>query len=66
MVNFLNPEVVVVGGGIIEGGAGFLEAVAAEVRRRAFESATEKLKIVKAALGNDAGFIGAALLGETA
>ena len=66
VVNFLNPEVVVIGGGIIEGGAGFLEAVAAEIRRRAFGSATEKLKIVKAALGNDAGFIGAALLGEAA
>jgi len=64
IVNLLNPEMVVIGGGIAEGGAGFLEAVSAEIKRRAFESATVNLSVVKAALGNDAGFIGAGLLGE--
>jgi glucokinase len=64
VVNLLNPEVVLIGGGIAEGGAGFLEMVSAEVKKYAFESAVEKLSIVKAALGNDAGFIGAGLLGE--
>ena len=33
-------------------------------RKRAFSSAVEKLIVAKAALGNDAGFIGAGLLGE--
>ncbi|MEW5994069.1 MAG: ROK family protein [Candidatus Zixiibacteriota bacterium] len=64
IVNLLNPEVVVIGGGVAEGGAGFVEAVAAEIKKRAFASATEKLHVVRAALGNDAGFIGAGLLGE--
>jgi glucokinase len=64
VVNLLNPEALIFGGGIIDGGAGFLEAVGAEIRKRAYPTATEKLKIVKAELGNDAGFIGAGLLGE--
>jgi glucokinase len=64
VVNLLNPEVVVIGGGVADAGAGFLDSVAAEIKKRAFKSATEKLSVVKAALGNDAGFIGAGLLGE--
>jgi len=63
-VNLLNPEAVILGGGVIEGGAGFIEIVAEEIRARAFASATEDLRIIKAELGNDAGFIGAGLLGE--
>jgi len=63
IVNLLNPETVVIGGGIIEGGGGFLEAITAELKKYAFDSAVENLNVVKAALGNDAGFIGAGLLG---
>ncbi len=64
VVNLLNPEVVVIGGGITEGGGGFVEAVTRETKKYAFDSATENLRIVRASLGNDAGFIGAGLLGE--
>lgn len=64
VVNLLNPDALIFGGGIIDGGAGFIEAAGAEIRRRAFSSATESLRILKAELGNDAGFIGAGLLGE--
>ena len=64
IVNLINPQTVVIGGGIADGGGGFVEAVADEINKRAFGSATEKLTVVKAALGNDAGFIGAGLLGE--
>ena len=64
IVNLLNPEIVVVGGGITDGGGNFVELVSKELRKRAFSSATEKLQVVKASLGNDAGFIGAGLLGD--
>ena len=64
IVNLLNPEVVVIGGGITDGGAGFVETVAEEIKRRAFHSAVENLTVTKATLGNDAGFMGAGLLGE--
>ncbi len=63
VVNLLNPQALIFGGGIIDGGAGFIETVGAEIRNRAFPSATENLKILKAELGNDAGFVGAGLLG---
>lgn len=63
IVNLLNPETVIIGGGITDGGAGFVEKVTTVVKEKAFSSAIEKLKIVKASLGNQAGFIGAGLLG---
>jgi len=64
VVNLLNPEAVVIGGGITEGGGGFVESVADEIKKYAFDSAVENLRVVRASLGNDAGFIGAGLLGE--
>ena len=65
VVNLLNPEIVVIGGGIADGGAGFVDAVSAGIRSRAFDSAVKELRVARATLGNDAGFIGAAILGET-
>ncbi len=65
VVNLLNPQIVVIGGGVADGGGGFVEAVAAKLKKRAFSSATENLRVAKAALGNDAGFVGAGILGET-
>lgn len=64
VVNLLNPEAIVFGGGVIDGGAGYIEIVGAEIRKRSFPTATDNFRIVKAELGNDAGFVGAALLGE--
>jgi len=61
-VNLLNPQVVVIGGGVSEGGASFIRRIEKEVKSRAFPSATKHLKVVRAKLGNDAGFIGAAIL----
>lgn len=61
-VNLLNPQIVVIGGGVSQGGESFICRIEKEVKRRAFPSATKNLKVVKAKLGNDAGFIGAAML----
>ncbi len=61
-VNLLNPQVVVIGGGVSQGGVSFIRRIEKEVKRRAFPSATRNLKVVRAKLGNDAGFIGAAML----
>ncbi|MCK4404603.1 MAG: ROK family protein [candidate division Zixibacteria bacterium] len=65
-VNLLNPQVVVIGGGVSEGGPSFIRRIEKEVKIRAFPSATKSLKVVKAKLGNDAGFIGAAILCSSA
>jgi glucokinase len=64
VVNLLNPEIVVIGGGIADGGGEFVDQVAAEIKKRAFDSATKNLRVARATLGNDAGFIGAGILGE--
>ncbi|MGH2675483.1 MAG: ROK family glucokinase [Actinomycetota bacterium] len=63
LVNVLDPEVVVVGGGVAEEGALLLDPA-----RRAFRATVEApehrpdVPILEAALGNDAGAIGAAAL----
>ena len=64
-VNLLNPEIIVIGGGVaLSAGVNFFKMIEKEIKARAFPSATQNLKIVKAKLGNDAGFIGASILGE--
>lgn len=63
-VNLLNPEIVIIGGGIADGGFNFVDLVAAHIRKYAFDSATKNLRISKANLGNAAGFIGASILDE--
>ena len=63
-VNLFNPEIVVIGGGIADGGLNFIDLVSAEIRKYAFKSATKNLRISKATLGNAAGFIGASILDE--
>lgn len=63
VVTLLNPEVIVLGGGIAEGG-GMIEELTAVIRKRALRPAGEVVRVTKATLGNDAGFIGASLLGD--
>lgn len=65
VVNLFNPEIVVIGGGVADGGADFVEQTAAVIRKYAFEPATANLRVSRATLGNDAGFIGAGILGES-
>jgi len=64
VVNLLNPDLVIIGGGVADGGAGFVESVTQNLRRRICDSAADNLRVVKATLGNNAGFIGAGILGE--
>ncbi|MCX7000280.1 MAG: ROK family glucokinase [Candidatus Sumerlaeota bacterium] len=60
VVAVLNPDVIVVGGGMMKAGEIFLEPAREEVKRRVFAEHSQNLKIVAAELGNDAGVIGAA------
>jgi glucokinase len=59
ILNILNPEVVVIGGGVAEAGELIFSPLLEEVGEHAFPMAVEKARIVPAALGNDAGMIGA-------
>jgi len=64
IVNAFNPCLLVLGGGVIEGIPELIQMVKEFTRNRALEAAVEELEIVKAALGGDAGVIGAAALAQ--
>ena len=62
VVNLLNVEVVVLGGGVMASGDLILEPIREAVQRATLSPALECCRIVPAQLGRDAGIIGAALL----
>lgn len=64
IVNFLDPEVVVLGGGVSKAGAFLLDAVRAEVPKYVLYKTMPLARIELARLGPDAGIIGAAMLGQ--
>jgi glucokinase len=61
-VNTFNPQVVVVGGGVIGAGELLLEPARAEVAARALPPSRDQVRIVAARFGVEAGMIGAAAL----
>jgi glucokinase len=61
ILNLLNPELVLIGGGVAAAGECLLEPLRWEVRRRALPTATTT-PILPAALGSNAGLLGAAAL----
>jgi len=65
IVNAFNPCVLVLGGGVIEGIPELVPLVEQFTKDRALEAAVDRLKIVKSALGVNAGAIGAAALAQT-
>lgn len=62
LVNVLNPEVIVIGGGASAGWDLFTDVMRTELDRRAFQQPAERVKLLRAALGDDAGILGAARL----
>ena len=62
LVNMLNPEVVVIGGGVIAAGELLLEPVRAVVDERALSPSKEHARIVPARFGAESGMLGAATL----
>ncbi len=61
-VNIFNPEVVVIGGGVIAAGELLLAPARAEMARRALPPSRDVVRIVAARFGVEAGMIGAAAL----
>jgi len=63
IVNILDPEVIVIGGGISKAGEFILKSAKKEMQKRIISPVSKKyVKIKKAGLGDYAGAIGAALL----
>jgi len=61
VINFLNPDKILLGGAVMAAGDLLLLPALEEARKRAFKASFECCQIKKATLGNKAGFIGAAM-----
>jgi glucokinase len=62
VINVLNPEVIVIGGGVAAGWDLFINHVNEQITKRAFPEAARRAKVVRARCGDDAGLLGAAYL----
>lgn len=62
VINLLNIERIVLGGGVMKAGELILNPVIQEAKRRAFQPCFEATQIMAASLGEDAATIGAAML----
>ena len=60
LVNTFNPEMIVIGGGASAAWEAFHEPLAKEIQYRAFKEPAERATLVRTALGDDAGILGAA------
>lgn len=66
VINLLNIERIVLGGGVMDAGDLILKPLVKEAQRRAFQPCFEATQILAATLGEDASAIGAALLARDA
>lgn len=62
VINFYNPQRIILGGGLVEAVDLYLEVAEKEAKRRCLKIPSKKIEVVKAELGDYAGIIGAALL----
>jgi glucokinase len=62
VVNLLNPDRVVIGGGLSHAWSFFDPALRKTVRDQAMDCSGRTVRVVQAELGDDAGVVGAAVL----
>lgn len=62
LLHILNPDAVIIGGGVARAWNLFSPSMTEEINRRCFKEIAEKSKIMPASLGDDAGMLGAARL----
>ncbi|MGH9970361.1 MAG: ROK family protein [Pyrinomonadaceae bacterium] len=65
LINLLNPELIVIGGGLANGWDLFEKHMKQQIEERAFPMPARRVKIVRAECGDDAGLLGAARLAFT-
>ncbi len=62
VVNFFNPSLIVIGGGVAQSGDRLLASIREAVYRRSLPLATRELRVVPSGLGPRAGIVGAAAM----
>jgi len=60
LINILNPEVIILAGGLAAGWDAFVGETREQVEKRAFRVPATRVKLVRAELGDDAGMLGVA------
>ncbi len=60
LMHTIDPDIMLFSGGMIAAGPSFLENIRADIRKMAFPTLAKTVRVEYAALGADAGFIGAA------
>ncbi|MBU0493672.1 MAG: ROK family protein [Chloroflexi bacterium] len=66
LVNLINPEMMVIGGGLANMGDVLLDPVRRTIHRRAFRTAADAVRVVRAELGDNVGALGAAAVAMAA
>ena len=62
LINFIDPQIIVIAGGVINGWDLFASEMYRQVEERAFRAIAQQVKIVRAECGDNAGLLGAARL----
>ena len=62
IVNLLNPEIIIIGGGVAQAGDLLFDPIRETINKRSLKIAANAVKIVPAELGESSGVIGASLL----
>ena len=62
VINFYNPPVIILGGGLVEAIDTFFSAVVSRTRHAALQVPRDRVEIVKTGLGDNSGIVGAAVL----
>ena len=65
LINLIDPQIIVVTGGVVNGWDLFAEEMYRQVRERAFRTTAQQVKIARAECGDNAGLLGAARLAFT-
>jgi predicted NBD/HSP70 family sugar kinase len=65
LINFIDPQIIVISGGAVNGWDLFASEMYRQVEERAFRTIAQQVKIARAECGDNAGLLGAAWLAST-
>lgn len=63
-INLLNPEAIIIGGGVAEAGNVLFDSIYSTIQKRAMRLHKQDIKVLKTQLGEKAGIIGASVLAQ--
>ena len=64
LVNTLNPELIIIGGGVAKAGKPLFDSIKKTIKLRAMKNPASFVKVVPALLGEEAGIVGASVLAD--